>query len=298
MTARTDDMREHLLTRLRSWRRQAIHIGLSPRTSPAWNGLFPREMRGTMTAYAAVFDTALIHVGVHGGPDAASVTQLRRQTGEEFRWTVVVEDEQMMYRFPHGYHEWRKRGALNPRFLDPEAITASIAPLLRQLGPSADIVLLNIAPVYRTEAIRFEGFLDALTRCLDALPATHRYAVQTGNPDFVLPGYLDLLRERNAAHAFSGALSRDPAAALTADASVVRSAALAAEEEGEEWNDFRTVVRRCMDEGRRLSAYLGDGADGIAPSVAQGQGGGRLARLLAGLDAELARRSPIRRQAA
>jgi hypothetical protein len=42
--------------------------------------------------------------------------------------------------------------------------------------------------------------------------------------------------------------------------------------------------------------YLGDGAGGDA--VAPGAGGERLAQLLAGLDAELARRSPIRRQAA
>jgi hypothetical protein len=236
-----------------------------------------------------VFDTALLTVGPRGGPDAATAAQLRRQAGEEFRWTIVVEDEQMIYRFPHGYHDWKKRGMVNPRFLDPEGITASIAPLLRHLGPSAALVLLNVAPVYRTEALRFEGFLDALARCLDALPATYRYAVQTA--EFVLPDYREMLRARNAVHVST--LLPDADVRPTADVALLRSSLLAAEEEGVV---FRSAVRRSLEEGQELYAYLDDGTDGSA--LAPGAGGEQLARLLAGLDAELARRSPIKRQAA
>ena len=292
MTTLTGNAREHLLARLRAWRKHAIRIGLSPRRSPAWNGLLPREIPESVAAYASAFDTAFLTVGPRGGPDAAAAERLRQQAGEEFRWTIVVEDEQMIYRFPHGWHDREKRGLVNPRFLDPEGIIASITPLLLRLGPSAAMVLLNIAPVYRTEALRFEGFLEALARCLDALPPPHRYAVHTA--EFLLPGCLEMLRARNVAHV--SPLSPDAPVARTADVSLVRSPVTAAEE------DFRFAVRRALEEGQELYMYLGDGAEGGAvapvPPVPPGAGGERLARLLAGLDAELARRSPIRRRAA
>jgi hypothetical protein len=286
MTGLTGEAREHLLARFQAWRKHALHIGLSPRRSPAWNGLLPREAQGCVAAYATVCDTALLVVGPRGGPDAAAAERLRRQAGDEFRWTIVVEEEQMVYRFPHGWHDWKMRGTVNTRFLDPEGITASIAPLLRHLGDSVGMVLLNIAPVYRTEALRFEEFLDALSRCLDALPPGHRYAVQT--TEFLLPGCLEMLRERNVAYV--SPLSPDAPSAHTADVSLVRSPLPGTEE------DFRFAVRHALEEGQELYMYLGDGMEGGA--VAPGAGGERLAHLMAGLDAELARLSPIRRQAA
>jgi hypothetical protein len=124
--------------------------------------------------------------------------------------------------------------------------------------------------------------------------------VEIANPEFVLPEYLACLHRRNVAHVPSGTPLLDAIrtpGALSADPCVLRSACLG-EEDGEEWAGFRETVRRCLEEGRTLYAYLGDGSGEGGKAAGRGEGAARLVRLLAGLDNELSRRSPIRRRAA
>ena len=289
-----DRFDEQLLSRLRAWRRYNVHVGLVPRTSPFWRGLLYREPRGGIAEYAALFDTALFPCG--SAPDAALLARLGAQAGKGFHWTLLVDGDEMTYRFPYGHPERRARGELNARFLDPRRIWETVAPLVRLVDAPACVALLDIREIYATEALSFDGFLRALVRCLDGLPPVCRYAVANGTPRFVLPEYFALLRERNVMHVPGpGALAatlRTPGA-LGADACTLRSACLAMEEEGEEWAAFRAAVRLCLEGGKPLRAYLA--ADEDAP---EGGGAARLTRLLAGLDHELARRSPIRRKAA
>ncbi|HTO94020.1 MAG TPA: hypothetical protein VMM80_06590 [Bacteroidota bacterium] len=287
---------EQLQCRLRAWRRYNVHIGLVPRASAFWSGLLYREPHGAIAEYAQLFDTALFPCG--GAPDAALLARLGAQAGNEFRWTLLVDGDEMTYRFPHGHPERRKRGELNAQFLDPRRTWELVAPLVRLVDTAACVVLLNIRGIYATEALEFGDFLGALTRCLDGLPPVCRFAVANGTPRFMLPEYFALLGERNVMHVPGAAALaetlRTPGA-LGADACLVRSACLTLDEEGEEWAAFRTAVRLCLEGGKPLRAYLTAGEDAPAPC---GAGAGRLTRLLAGLDPELARRSPIRRKAA
>ena len=287
---------EQLLPRLRAWRRYNVHVGLVPRASPFWGGLLYREPHGAVAEYARLFDTALFHCG--STPDAALLARLGAQAGDGFHWTLVVDGDEMAYRFPYAHPERRARGELNAQFLDPRRTREIVTPLVRLVDASTCVVLLDIRGIYATEALSFDAFLGALTRCLDGLPPVCRYAVANGTPRFVLPEYFAALRERNVMHvpgpaALAGTL-RTPGA-LGADACTVRSACLAMEEEGEEWAAFRAAVRLCLEGGKPLSAYLTAGEDAPAQD---GEGAERLTRLLAGLDPELARRSPIRRKAA
>jgi len=61
---------------------------------------------------------------------------------------------------------------------------------------------------------------------------------------------------------------------------------------------FREAVRICLEEEKTLYAYLTDGEEMAVSPAPGGTGARALTRLLAGLDPELARRSPIRRKAA
>jgi len=296
MTPSRDRPDEQLLSRLRAWRRYNVHIGLAPRAARFWRGLLYREPRGAIAEYAQIFDTALFPCG--SAPDAALLARLSAQAGKGFHWTLLVDGDEMAYRFPHGHPERRARGELNMRFLDPRRTWELVAPLVRLVDTATCVVLLDIRGIYATEALAFDDFLGALVRCLDGLPPVCRFAVANGTPRFVLPEYFAVLRERNVMHvpgpaALAGTL-RAPGA-LGADACLLRSACLAMEEEGEEWAAFRAAVRLCLEGGKPLRAYLTAGED--APE-ADGAGTERLTRLLAGLDAELARRSPIRRKAA
>jgi hypothetical protein len=301
MTHQYDNPGEQLLPRLRAWRRHNIHIGLSPRASPFWNGLLYREPRGAVTEYARLFDTALLHCDCRRPPDPALISRMNEHTGEGFAWTLLIDDEQMVYRFPYGHPDREKRGEVNPHFLDPEGMAEALIPLLRLREPSVRIVMLKIGSVGRTEALDFDGFLRALLRCLDALPPAYRYAVENGTSRFILPEYLESLRRRNVIHVPAPAPLLDAVrvpGALAVDPCVLHTACLAVEEEGEEWTAFHETVRLCLGEEKTLYAYFTDGQETAFPGTPRGAGVSRLTRLLTGLDSELARRSPIKRKAA
>jgi hypothetical protein len=226
---------------------------------------------------------------------------MNEHAGEGFAWTLLIDDEQMMYRFPYGHPDRKKRGEVNLHFLDPRRIVETFIPVLSLLEPSVRIVMLKIGNVGRTEALDFDGFLRALLRCLDALPPAYCYAVENGTSRFILPEYLACLRRRNIIHVPTPVPLLDAVrmpGALGTGTGVLRTACLAMEEEGEEWAGFRETVRFCLAEEKMLYAYLTDGEETAFLRASRGTGVRRLTRLLAGLDPELARRSPIKRKAA
>ena len=301
MTPHCDDPAEQLVPRLRAWRRHNIHIGLSPRASPFWSGLLYREPRGAVAEYARLLDTALLRCDCRCPRDPVLLSRMSGEAGEGFSWTLFVDDEQMVYRFPYGYPDRKKRGEVNPRFLDPRRIVETFMPALRLLEPSVRIVMLKIGNIGRAEALDFGGFLRALLRCLDGLPPAYRYAVENGTSRFILPEYLECLRRRNVIHVPAPLPLLDDVrapGALGTGTCVLRTACLAMEEEGEEWAAFREAVRLCLGEEKTLYAYLTDGRETAWSMAPRGAGVRRLTRLLAGLDRELARRSPIKRKAA
>ncbi len=301
MMPRDDDPAENLLPRLRAWRRHNIHIGLFPRSSPFWNGLLYREPRGVIGEYARLFDTALLRCDSRRPADSVLISRMNEHAGEGFAWTLLLDDEQMVYRFPYGHPEREKRGEVNPHFLDPVRIAGTFVPAMHALEPSACIVMLKIGSVGHTETLDFGGFLRALLCCLDALPGVYCYAVENGTSRFILPEYLSCLRQRNIIHVPGPGPLLDAVGmpgAFDSAACVLRTACLATEEEGEEWAGFRETVRFCLREEKTLYVYFTDGGETAFPGVPRGAGVRRLTRLLSGLDPELARRSPIKRKAA
>jgi hypothetical protein len=304
------------LLRIRAWRRHHIHIGLSPRVSPLWEGLFCGES-GTaddITDYAHLFDTALIRIGprlLHQWntmPDEATFVHLQNEGDADFRWTVIVEDEHMMYRFPYGYPDRKRQGEMNPGFLDPRSMHATLLPILHRLTSRIIAIMLNIGPIARTEKLSPATLHEKLFRCLDTLSASlqmHRLAVALPGPEFIVPEYLAHIRRRKIIHVPAGQPLIDAFSmpdVLTSDLCVLQSDCLVDQEEGEEWIGFRQAVRCCLENQTKLYAYLGDGSESIAtgePAEAfRSAGPARLTRLLSGLDADLARRSPIRQKAA
>jgi hypothetical protein len=197
---------------------------------------------------------------------------------------------------------------VNPRFLDPRSLRRTLLPLFDFWGLQIAAVVLHVSPIARTEDIRSGIFHERLFRCLDALSAcatSYRFAVELAGLEFVVPEYLACLRRRNIVHVPAGQPLLDAFSmpnVLTSDLCVLRSDCLIAEEEGEAWLGFRQAVRCCLENRTTLYAYLGDGSESITTGdltdVLRGVGPGRLLRLLAGLDPDLARLSPIRQKAA
>jgi hypothetical protein len=296
VTSGAEHAQEELLVRIRAWRRHNIRIGLAPWSPAAWEGLLEREPYGGTAGYARVFSTGLIRLG--NAPLARQT--LLEELPDDFGWSVECAHEAMVYRFPHRHADRNKRGERNDGFLDPEQVAGFAATVQRALGARLQAIILRIAPIYPTEGIRSPEFLALLKRCLASLPASGRYAVQSGNPEYVTPALLDELAERNISFLAPAAGLADlvQSPGMMAARTIVACSDALCDGGAEGERALHALVRRCLDEEREALVYLYDQGDRPGPGVGRGEGPGRLARLLAGLDCELARRSPIKRAAA
>ena len=294
-TGEREDLCERIVPHLRSWARHNIHFGLSPQAREAWNGMLKEQSPEDW------FQTTLVNVGRASETAFTALRKARERLPRDTGLTAVVTGGCMLYRFPCGEPE--RGGELNGHFLDPGVMAEQVFPLIRMLGPCVRVVLLRIAPVYRTERYPLETFLGKLARCLEGLPPSYRYAVEIGNPEYLQPEYFACLRERDAAHMLRDHLPSPSVLdqlqmphALTGDIVLLRGCPEEEETDLLLRSEARApaadaslavieTVRCCLGEKKTLYAYV-DGTPGS------------FAALLAALDGDLAKLSPIRMRAA
>ncbi len=302
-TARVEAFRGSLVPYLRAWERHDVRFGTPSWLSPQWIGMVYKQWYGTSTVfthhaleeYAGIFSSTCVRIGPYHVPPVPWLTELRNQTNEQFRFTLLVEDEALMYRFPHGHPDAMKRGERNDRFLDAGQLADRLLPVLQALGPSTGTIVLRCASVYATEELGVLPFLKQVDRFLAALPSGVRYALEVNNPEYVLPDYLTCLRSHGVAHLLRdggngpavidqiqipGILTTDICVLYSTGACAVEDAVLGVAE----------TVRRCVDERTALYVYVDDRRHLPAPLF--------LSTLMDALNRQLARLSPIRRKAA
>ena len=144
-------------------------------------------------------------------------------------------------------------------------------------------------------------FVDMVAPWLDALPAGYRYVLETGNPEYVVPEYLECLRVRNIGHLLRHNIDRSlldriqEPEILTAGAVVVRREQ---EDAGppvprrrhnrggdEEWKlGVIATVRRCVELG--ITLYISVPEEETA----------LMEETVALMDGDLAKLSPFRKR--
>ena len=309
-----EQFQEQLVPHLRAWARHGVHFSLSPWNSPAWIGLLYGHVSRdaaefhahALEEYARCFSAGWIEIGPYHLPPVPSLLQINSRTGPGFGLLVAVTCEPMMYRFPHGHPDPAKRGEVNVQFLEPSAVRDAIDPLLQILGTRLRMIVLRPGRVYPTEHYPFARFLDRLDGLLAALPRTGRYAVELSTPDHLRPEYFACLQNHGAAHVIGDADDMPPLLehvqrpdVLTSDVVILRTP----QQDGPFATPGRTegisaevrlgileTVRRCLDEKKTLYVDLGDRPEGSAPLSLLG--------LMALLDKDLAKLSPLRKYAA
>lgn len=152
---------------------------------------------------------------------------------------LIVEDECLVYRFPHSYRDKHKRGQVNERFLNPSS-------LLRLLDglPGGMMLVLPIPEIWRTEQLPFGAFMERFERFLASLPAEFHYAIQGHTPQHLLPDYFSCLRNHQVAHVIHGRFSGLPP--FTADFGVIHTAELSL---------IAQVVRYAIEEKKKLFVH-------------------------------------------
>jgi hypothetical protein len=201
-----------------------------------------------------------------------------------------VAEEPLTYRFSHSHPDRSRRGLRNAFFCDPHALSWPAYP---EPDGGRTTLLFTVPAIFSTEGVRPAFFLEHLALFLEALPAEIPAALEVRNRNFLVPGYFDLLHACGVSHV----LVHDPLhthladqlttpGVLTGESVVVR---LVPDADPDLVVALREVVRRCEDAGRPLRILI------------EGEAGRALRFLLLTmerLDAELARRSPLRRKAA
>jgi uncharacterized protein YecE (DUF72 family) len=120
------------------------------------------------------------------------------QVPDDFMFWVKAHEDIVVARYPEHARYGMKRGAHNPRFLDPVyARDAVIKPLVEGLGHKLGGLLLQFPPQDASEPTRFAARLGAF---LGGLPTGVQYAVELRNPELLTRAYADALESAGAVH--------------------------------------------------------------------------------------------------
>jgi hypothetical protein len=261
-----------LLSYVRAWERHQIYFGL----------------RSLDSTDAQLFRTACLSFDADRLPAPGQTEKLP----PELSMAVAVSGGPLTYRFSYAHHDREKRGERNGNFLDPDMLL----PAIEALAPRARLVMLCLAPIYATEELSVGAFLQKLDRFLSGLPGSYRYAVGVRNPGFLLPDYCSCLRGHGVAHLFDQT-AMPPLldqiqipGILTAQHVVYRNTPMLYPERGMdgEWHlGMLETIRRCLAEKKTCFLYLDEQTDAAS-----------LETLMTMLNVDLAKLSPLRKQAA
>ncbi|MGH9717592.1 MAG: DUF72 domain-containing protein [Candidatus Acidiferrales bacterium] len=163
-----------------------LHLGTSAFTAAGWEGSFyPAGMqpRDFLAYYATKFDTVEVDSTFYRTPSAATVRGWYAKTPENFIFALKVPQQIT--------HEKRLEGC------DAECNEfLKAADLLREkLGP----ILFQFGYFNKSAFAGLDAFLARLLPFLDMLPKDRKFAVEIRNKNWLVPKFIDALRERSIA---------------------------------------------------------------------------------------------------
>lgn len=163
-----------------------IHLGTSAFTAAGWEGSFyPAGMqpRDFLAYYATKFGTVEVDSTFYRTPSASTVRGWYAKTPPNFLFALKTPQEITHEKCLEGCdREWKE-------FL------AAADLLQEKLGP----ILLQFGYFNKAAFPNVESFLKRLLPFLDKLPSDHNFAVEIRNKQWLVPKFVDALRERSVA---------------------------------------------------------------------------------------------------
>lgn len=239
---------------------------------------------GTRSSDGTLFSAVLREVAPPVGPFPAG--------GKEHP-VVIVSDDALVYRFPHGHPDPRCRGERNARFLDPDGLEERVLGPLDLPGEAT--VVLDIPRIHPTEGRVFGAVLGRLDRMLSVVARGRRIAVALHNGAYLLPDYLACLGRHGVGHVLRCGEDMPPLLEQLRMPGVLEAGPLVVDVElagrrHETLPGVAEAVRRALEGGRPLAVCAGErpGRSTLAALLA----------LMTMLNPELAKRSHLKRCAA
>jgi uncharacterized protein YecE (DUF72 family) len=205
--------RAALARRLRALAGEGVWIGTSSWKYEGWLGqIYTRERylaRGRfskkrfeaecLAEYAETFPAVCGDFSFYQFPPPAYWARLFDSAPPPLRVALKAPEEVTVEVFPRHARYGPRAGMQNPSYLNAEALAALF---LEPLAPYGD----RVGPVifeFGARGASPREFTARLDSFLSALPATHRFAVEVRNREYLQPRYFDCLRAHRAAHVFN-----------------------------------------------------------------------------------------------
>jgi uncharacterized protein YecE (DUF72 family) len=230
--------------RLRSLAERGIYFGGSSWKYEGWLGSIYQGSRyltrgkfskkkfdeGCLREYAETFPTVCGDFAFYQFPSEKYWAKLFAEVPRGFLFAFKVPEEITVASWPRHARYGARGGQPNPSFLNAEMFTRHFASLLMPYRDRVANLIFEFGTFNKSTFATPGDFLGRLEPFLKKLPEGFRYSVEIRNPEYLIPDYLNVLRECNVAHVFSS-WTRMPAlddqaqleTAFTADFSVVRA---------------------------------------------------------------------------
>ena len=190
-----------------------LHMGAMSWSYPGWQGVVyqrahaERELAALgLTAYSKqpLLRVAEIDRSYYEPLPAAVFEGFARQVPEDFRFVVKAHEDCSVERYPQHARYGKKRGELNPRYLDPEYATRAVVEPLARLHGKLHSVLFQFSPVVPAPNEHAQRvFADRLHAFLRGLPAGLLYAVELRTEALLSQAYGAALADAGAIHCHS-----------------------------------------------------------------------------------------------
>lgn len=309
--------REHDKIRLRQLATQNIFLGTSSWIFEEWRGtVYVERYQGikkdysatrfkaqALKEYAAIFPTACFDGAYWKFPDRVQLQKYVDDTPPGFRMALKCPAEITVYRFPNTQWSGKRKGQLNPDFLNAERFVADFySPVVETLGDKLGPIIFEFSPFHFDKSYGVRNFtpldfVKRLHRFLSEIPKDIPYAVEVRDAVFVSPEftrYLDCLRYHGIAHCLNEQTWMPPIAHQVPIVDLVPTPHIVArtvtpsgvthEEAAKDFVTFDSIrivredlrsalaklIQKAIDEGRSLYFYADNKVEGFSPGTVSG----------------------------
>jgi uncharacterized protein YecE (DUF72 family) len=294
-----------LTPKLRALADQGVYWGTSSWKYEGWLGSIYTPERYTvrgkfsrqkfdaecLSEYARIFPTVCGDFAFYQFPSPAYWHRLFEEAPESFLFAFKVPEEITVARWPKHTRYGTRAGKENEGFLNVELLQTMFLRLLQPYAPRVAALIFEFGTFAKSTFPTLDHFLDHLNPFLAALPGGFSYSIEIRNPEYLKPGYFDLLSRHKVAHTFNAwtrmpdlVTQIDMPGAFTADFTVVRALLSRGQSYGEAVEAYepyrlvkepnipvRTALREISERSRRWRKpaflFVNNRLEGNAPTT-------------------------------
>jgi uncharacterized protein YecE (DUF72 family) len=211
------ELAAQLQPRLADLAQQQIYLGTSSWKYEGWmgqiytperyftRGRFSQKRFETecLEEYAKTFPIVCGDFSFYQFPSQAHWQKLFGSAPRELLYAFKVPEDITVKHFPKHDRYGARAGMPNDTFLNPVAFTELFAGPLQPYQSQVATLIFEFGTFSKSSLEDGPPFFEQLEKFLSGLPKGFRYAIEIRNPEFLTPGYFDLLHRHNVAHVFN-----------------------------------------------------------------------------------------------